>query len=101
MRAALLAAVLIAACGDSSDPLPVDAAATADAPYDTAKCLIIGFYGNLGAKTGTTSQGVTTSTIVLDAGPPRDSFFLKLNTGKGVFTGGLANGTYTLAGADL
>lgn len=100
MRRVLLL-VLVAACGDSDPAIPVDSAATADAPYDTAKCHILGFYGDLGAKLGTTSQGVTTSTIVLDPGPPRDSFFLKLNTGKGVFAGGLANGTFTLAGADL
>ncbi len=100
MRAVLLA-VLLAACGDSDPAVPVDSAATADAPYDVATCKILGFYGDLGAKTGTTSLGVTTSTIVLDPGPPRDSFLLKLNSGKGAFSGGLANGTYTLAGAEL
>jgi hypothetical protein len=100
MRCVLLVC-LLAACGDSSDPVLLDAPATADAPYDTTKCLILGFYGALGAKTGTTSQGPTTSTIVLDPGPPRDSFFLKLNAGKGVFAGGLQTGTFTLAGADL
>jgi len=52
-------------------------------------------------KTGTTSQGPTTMTIVLDPGPPRDSFFLKLNTGKGVFAGGLATGTFPISGAEL
>lgn len=100
MRAVLLA-ILLTACGDSDPAIPVDSAATADAPYDTATCKILGFYGDLGTKTGTTSQGVTTSTIVLDPGPPRDSFFLKLNSGKGVFASGLATGTFTLAGADL
>lgn len=100
MRAVLLAA-LLAACGGSDPAIPVDSAPTADAPYDTAKCHILGYYGDLGTKSGTTSQGVTTSTIVLDPGPPRDSFFLKLNAGKGVFAGGLATGTFTLAGADL
>jgi hypothetical protein len=39
-------------------------------------------------------------TIVLDAGPPRDSFFLKLNSGEGAFAGGLANGTFEISGAD-
>ena len=98
-RAAFL--LLLAACGDSDPAVPVDAAATADAPYDTATCKILGFYGDLGTKQGTTSLGVTTSTIVLDPGPPRDSFLLKLNSGKGVFAGGLMNGTFTLSGADL
>lgn len=39
-------------------------------------------------------------TVVLDPGPPRDSFFIKLDMGKGAFTGGLANGTFPLTGAD-
>jgi hypothetical protein len=97
----VLVLVLLAACGDSDPAVPVDSAPTADAPYDTATCKILGFFGDLGTKMGTTSLGPTTSTIVLDAGPPRDSFLLKLNAGKGVFSGGLQNGTFTLAGADL
>jgi hypothetical protein len=104
MRSAWFVLVLLSACGGGSgDPVPIDAPPMPDAPYDTARCLIQGLYGDLGAKTGgqTTMTGPATTTIVLDPGPPRDSFFLKLNTGKGVFTGGLANGTYTLAGADL
>ena len=102
MRVPLLACLAAAAaCGDSDPAVPVDSAATADAPYDTAACKILGFYGDLGTKMGSTSLGPTTSTIVLDAGPPRDSFLLKLNTGKGVFTGGLRTGTFTLSGADL
>jgi hypothetical protein len=91
----------LVACGDSDVTLTDAPAATADAPYDTSLCLIRGFYGALGPLAGTTSQGPTTSTIVLDAGPPRDSFFLKLNAGKGVFTSGLATGSYPLAGAEL
>lgn len=100
MRVALLA-ILVAACGDSGAPAIIDSSPTADAPYDQTRCLIAGFYGALGMKTGSTAQGAGTSTIVLDAGPPRDSFFLKLNTGKGVFAGGVTTGTFTLAGADL
>ncbi len=104
MRSASIASValgVLVACGDSEVMLTDAPPATADAPYDTSTCLIRGFYGALGALTGTTSQGPTTSTIVLDPGPPRDSFFLKLNTGKGVFAGGLAPGTYPLTGAEL
>lgn len=93
--------VLLAACGDDGAVKLIDAAPGVDAPYDTTRCLIQGFYGSLGAKMGTTSQGPTTSTITIDVGPPRDSFFLKLNAGKGVFTGGLAVGTYPLTGAEL
>ena len=64
-------------------------------------CLVLADYGDAGAKTGTTSLGPTTSTIVLDPGPPRDSFFLKLTAGMGVFAGGLTTGTFTIAGAEL
>ncbi|MGE0399765.1 MAG: hypothetical protein AB7T06_23830 [Kofleriaceae bacterium] len=88
---------LLVACGDDGGGSAVDAAPDA---YDTARCLIRGNYGALGAMTGTTSQGPTTLTVVLDAGPPRDSFFIKLNAGKGAFTGGLANGTFPITGAD-
>ena len=95
-----LLALLLAACSGSS-PAAVDAK-TADA-YDTAKCLIKGIYGDLGMMTGTagTAQGATTVTINLDPGPPgKDDFFMKLVPGKGAFTGGVAAGTYTIAGAD-
>ncbi len=100
MRFALVV-VLLAACGDTGPVMLIDASPGIDAPYDTTRCLIQGFYGALGPKTGTTSQGPTTSTITIDQGPPRDSFFLKLNAGKGVFAAGLAAGTYPLAGAEL
>ena len=100
MRIALVV-VLLAACGDDGPVMLIDAAPGVDAPYDTTRCLIQGFYGALGPKAGTTSQGPTTSTITIDQGPPRDSFFLKLNAGKGVFAGGLAAGTFPIAGAEL
>ncbi|HLL22065.1 MAG TPA: hypothetical protein VK427_08035 [Kofleriaceae bacterium] len=88
MRAILLA-ILVAACGGGSDAAP-DATVPADA---SPTCLVPAAYGNLGGKTGTTAQGPTTMTIVLDPGPPRDSFFLKLNN--------VAPGTYALVGAEL
>jgi len=100
MRRALLALVILAACSSDPNVQPVDAAAGLDA-YDTARCLITGHYGNLGATTGTPTLGPTTLSVVLDPGPPRDTFFLKLNDGNGVFAGGLANGTYPLTGAEL
>lgn len=100
MRILLATSILLGACGDDGGGgAPIDAAPGNDA-YDTARCLITGNYGALGAKTGTTSQGPTTLTVVLDPGPPRDSFFIKLNAGKGAFTGGLANGTFPITGAD-
>lgn len=88
----------LCACGDDGGSA-VDAPSGNDA-YDTTRCLIAGDYGALGAKTGTTSQGPTTLTVVLDPGPPRDSFFIKLNAGKGVFAGGLVNGAFQISGAD-
>lgn len=94
--------VLLAACSDSSSTSSVDApGATADA-YDTASCLIQGDYGDAGALTGTagSAQGATTVTVTLDAGPPRDTFFIRMVPGNGVFAGGVAPGTYTISGAD-
>jgi hypothetical protein len=94
--------VLLAACSDSSSTSTVDApGAMADA-YDTAQCLIQGDYGDAGALTGTagSAQGATTVTVTLDAGPPRDTFFIRMVPGNGAFTGGVAPGTYTISGAD-
>jgi hypothetical protein len=98
----LLPIVLLAACSDSSSTSTVDApGAMADA-YDTAQCLIQGDYGDAGALTGTagSAQGATTVTVTLDAGPPRDTFFIRMVPGNGAFTGGVAPGTYTISGAD-
>src|SRR5215207_4385982 len=95
-----IALVLIAACGGGGSDAPIDAPIVPNEAV-VPNCLVPANYGDLGTKTGTTSLGPTTATIVLDAAPPRDSFFLKLNAGKGVFSAGLANGTYTIAGAEL
>ena len=83
----------VAAC--SSDP-----AVTPDAD-PIASCLVPGAYGALGTKTGSTNPGgPNTATIVVNPGPPRDSLFVKLVAGKGVFAAGLATGTFAIAGAD-
>jgi hypothetical protein len=78
----------------------IDAATQMDSS-NNANCLVMADYGALGAKTGAygTTGGVT-ATVTLDAGPPRDTFFVKLVSGKGVFTGGVLPGNYTIAGAD-
>jgi hypothetical protein len=92
--------IALAACGGD------DAATTPDAPssmadaFDSAKCLVKGDYGAVGSVTGTATMGASTLSATLEAGPPRDSFFIKLVAGKGVFTSGLAAGTYTIAGVD-
>ena len=81
MRIALV--LLVAACSSSSPPAQSDAPKLVDA-YDTARCLIKGDFGALGAVTGTagSSGGSTTVTVVLDPGPPgKDDFFLKLVPG--------------------
>jgi hypothetical protein len=94
-------AVLLAACSDSPSST-ADAPAAVDA-YDVARCLIKGNFGALGALTGTgaTAMGAPTLSVTLDPGPPgRDAFFIKLVTGKGVFAGGLATGSFNISGVD-
>jgi hypothetical protein len=85
-----------------SDPVPlIDAPAGGSGDAPAALCPVPASYGTLGAKTGMQMGAVpNTLVVVLDAGPPRDSFFLRLVNQKGVFTGGLANGTFSIAGAD-
>lgn len=103
MRSLLLPPLVLAplaACGDDGGAVTPDAAPTPDAAYDTARCLITGHYGGLGALSGTSSMGATTLTLTLDSGPPRDTLFIKLEAGKGAFTGGLANGTFPITGDD-
>src|SRR5262245_51234486 len=99
MRTTTLALAVLGACG-GSDGGGGDKPIGPDAGYDTARCLIVGNYGDLGAKTGTTAQGPTTLTITLDNGPPKDSFFLKLTDGKGAFAAGLKTGTFPITGVD-
>jgi hypothetical protein len=89
----------VAACGGESSTTPDAPASTPDA-FDTATCLIKGDFGAVGSVTGTATMGANTLSATLEAGPPRDAFFLKLVAGKGVFTSGLATGTHTIAGAD-
>jgi len=97
----VLVLVLAAACSDSSSSDMVDApgGGMPDA-YDSARCLIKGDYGAVGSLTGSATMGANTLSATLDAGPPRDSFFLKLTAGKGVFAGGVATGTFTISGVD-
>ncbi len=92
-----LSLVAVAACSDPAPTILTDAAPQPDAD-ETVDCLIEGDYGALGTVTGTAAMGGMTAT--LDPGPPRDSFYLKLVSGKGAFSGGLATGTFTISGAD-
>lgn len=94
--------LLLAACGDDGGSTVIDAPVVAiDAAPDPARCLILGNYGALGAKTGAVGVGGPTSlSVTLDPGPPRDTFYIYLKTGKGVFAGGLANGTYPISGTE-
>ncbi|MEO8549137.1 MAG: hypothetical protein ABI678_04170 [Kofleriaceae bacterium] len=101
MRCALL--LVVAACSSPSDPVITHDSAMVDADL-AAHCLIKGNYGALGAITGTagTAQsGDTTLTFVLaNDASGKDDLFFRLAAGKGVFAGGVAAGTYTIAGAD-
>jgi hypothetical protein len=91
--------VALAACGGDDTMATIDAAPQIDSA--PANCLVMADYGALGAKTGTAgTMGGVTATVTLDAGPPRDTFFLKMVTGKGVFAGGINPGTYTISGVD-
>lgn len=97
----LTLAVSAGACSGDPAPVLLDASPTPDADNLT-RCLIPADYGALGTKTGTADLTVPNSlTIVLDAGPPKDDFFLNLIPGKGAFAGGaLKTGTFTISGAD-
>jgi hypothetical protein len=98
---ACVLAVSAGACGDAA-PTVFDARVVPDADRLT-QCLIPADYGALGTRTGTqdsTGTGTPSITVVLDPGPPKDDFFLKLVTGKGAFAGGLQAGTFTIGGAD-
>jgi hypothetical protein len=83
--------VSLAACSDDA-PTTVDATGI-DASSDEARCLVPSDYGNLGTLTGATSAGMspTSLTIVLDEGPPRDSFFINLKNA-------VPAGTYEITG---
>jgi hypothetical protein len=95
-----LGLLTVAACSDSPSSITIDAAPDSTG-YDTARCLIKGDYGALGAITGTAgTMAGTTVTSTLDPGPPRDTFFVKMVANKGVFAAGVAPGTYPIAGAD-
>jgi hypothetical protein len=94
------AALLLAACSDPAPANP-DAAVTPDA-YDELRCLIKGDFGDLGSLPATTGnvQGATTVTVTIEPGTARDTFFIRMVPGNGVFAGGLAPGTYELAGVE-
>lgn len=102
MRIALaFVLVALAACSDSPSQ-SIDAPAQMPDAFDTARCLVMGNYGALGSLTGTRAMTATatTATMTLDPGPPRDTFFVKLEPNRGVFSSGVAPGTYTIAGDD-
>jgi hypothetical protein len=99
MRIAVAVIVFASACSDSPPKILNDAGPDA---FDTNRCLVLGDYGALGSLTGTRAMTATatTATMTLDPGPPRDTFFVKLEPNRGVFAGGVMPGTYTIGGAD-
>ena len=102
MRIGFALVVALTACSDSPSSVTLDAPGATPDAYDTVSCLIKGDYGALGSLTGTRAMTATatTATMTLDAGPPRDTFFVKLEPNRGVFAGGVAPGTYTISGVD-
>lgn len=90
--ATLVICIALAACSDDATGTPD---ASLDAASDEARCLVASDYGDLGARTGTVSAGAspTSLTVVLDEGPPRDSFFINLKNA-------IPTGTYQIDGAN-
>ena len=101
MRTAIAVIAFAAACS-SDDPPAMTVADASPGAFDTASCLIKGNFGALGSLTGTRGMTATatTATMTLDPGPPRDTFFIKLEPNKGVFSTGVKPGTYTISGVD-
>jgi hypothetical protein len=95
MRLVLTFTLLLVACSDDPAAPAVDATGGGDSGGDEARCLVKADHGDLGTLTGATGAGMspTSLTITLDAGPPRDSFFINLKNG-------LAAGTYAIQGAE-
>lgn len=97
---ALLSLVLVSVVGCSDDPAPAVDAPTgggSDAPNNEAMCLVKANHGNVGTVQGNSNLGPTSLSVVLDAGPPRDNFFINLKgtpaTGTFEITGANASGT--------
>lgn len=100
MRIAIAVIALTSAC--SSDPPQMAVADASPDAFDTARCLVKGNYGALGSLTGTRNMTATatTATMTIDPGPPRDTFFVKLEPNRGVFSTGVKPGTYAISGVD-
>jgi len=94
----MLALLALAGCGDERISLDVDAACQVGA------CQVVADYGELGDVGGTADAIADTllfAGIVDDeCGERRVSFSIKLINGRGVFAGGIAPGTYSIAGAE-
>lgn len=88
----LLCLALVTGCADDSD----------EPAHDEALCLVAATYAptTTAATAGTAAGGGPTVTLPIAAGPPRDSLFLKLISGAGVFSQGVRTGTFTIAGVD-
>jgi hypothetical protein len=94
----LLVVLPLGACGGESSTTPDAPANQPDA--NQAQCLVKSSYGAVGSVTGVQTAGDGTVSATLEAGPPRDAFFIKLVNGKGVFASGLQTGTFTISGVD-
>lgn len=88
----LVICIALSACSDDAGT-PVDA--SHDASDEEARCLVPSDHGDLGTLSGAVAAGTspTSLTVVIDAGPPRDSFFINLKNG-------IPTGTYQIDGAN-
>jgi len=103
-KATLFLVFVLAACSDSPGGGGTDRPDAAVASVDArTNCLVSPAYGQLGEVTATAGRNgaATTVSITLDAGPPRDTLFLRMTPGTGALSGGLVPGTYPLAGVDI
>lgn len=94
----MLALLALAGCEDETISLDIDAAC------QPGECQVAADYGELGDVGGTADAIADTllfAGIVDDeCGARRVDLSIKLINGRGVFAGGIAPGTYTIAGAE-
>jgi hypothetical protein len=94
-----LALAAAAGCGEEEIALDTDAACQPSA------CRVKADYGSLGKVAGSAQEGAQSllwsGDIDDECGAPHVDLAITLEEGRGVFTGGVATGSYQLVGAEL